>query len=108
MYPPCPAVNGANELQDRHPLPFNISHDNRLVILAYGEGSEDIGVDVMKVELPKNETVSSFIRVLDDQVRASYLLIMSVTLYSYPKARADIYVRRLEKAFCPTSSSFGR
>lgn len=52
-------------------LPFNITHDNRLVVLAYGEGTtEEIGVDVMKVELPRNETIKTFIEVLDDQVRA--------------------------------------
>jgi hypothetical protein len=39
------------------------------VVLAYGDGeTQDIGVDIMKIELPRNETIASFIEVLNDQV----------------------------------------
>jgi phosphopantetheinyl transferase len=60
--------------QDSRSFVFNISHDNSAVVLAYGDDdTTDIGVDVMKVELPKSETRASFIEVLNDQVRPTAL-----------------------------------
>jgi phosphopantetheinyl transferase len=62
-------------------FPFNISHDNTAVILACGDDyTQDIGVDVMKLELPRNETIPSFVEVLHDQVRISisYIIRRSV------------------------------
>lgn len=39
------------------------------VVLALGENNtQEIGVDIMKIELPRNESVTSFIEVLHDQV----------------------------------------
>jgi len=54
-------------------LPFNITHDNSAVMLAYGDRNppEEIGVDVMKLELPRNETISSFIQILQEQLSES-------------------------------------
>lgn len=55
------------------PIAFNISHDNNLVAMAFGPGSDDppafrIGVDVMKVELPKRSPFPQFVKAFSEQV----------------------------------------
>ncbi|KDQ09980.1 hypothetical protein BOTBODRAFT_137247 [Botryobasidium botryosum FD-172 SS1] len=54
-------------------LAFNITHDSSLVGMSYNRGdiksdAEKVGVDVMKVALPGNETISSFLEILRDQL----------------------------------------
>jgi len=65
---------GKPYLDGHEKFPFNITHDNSAVMLAYDgkdSATEDIGVDVMKLELPRNETISSFIQVLQEQLSES-------------------------------------
>ncbi|KAF7985217.1 hypothetical protein HWV62_7850 [Athelia sp. TMB] len=55
------------------PLAFNVSHDNALIAMAFGPGELDppayrLGVDVMKVELPKRESFPAFVRIFSDQL----------------------------------------
>jgi len=55
------------------PLAFNVSHDNALVAMAFGPGEHDppayrLGVDIMKVELPKRESFPTFVRIFSDQL----------------------------------------
>lgn len=55
------------------PLAFNVSHDNALVAMVAGPGEHDppaykLGVDVMKVELPKRESFPAFVRIFSDQL----------------------------------------
>jgi phosphopantetheinyl transferase len=56
-------------------ISFNISHDGSLVAMAWDEGDrneiENVGMDVMKVSLPRGESVQSFIRALAEQVGAA-------------------------------------
>jgi len=54
-------------------LSFNITHDSSLVGMSYNRGDnkadvDKVGVDVMKVALPRNETISSFLEILRDQL----------------------------------------
>jgi len=57
---------------------FNKSHDNSAVILACEDkDTEEVGVDVMKLELPRNETISSFIEVLSEQLSANERLYLT-------------------------------
>ncbi|EIN10680.1 4'-phosphopantetheinyl transferase [Punctularia strigosozonata HHB-11173 SS5] len=56
------------------PIAFNISHDNGIVAMAYGEGDRShapeyrIGIDVMKVELPRRTVLKDFIESVSDQL----------------------------------------
>jgi len=51
---------------------YNITHDNALIglVFASGDGSKlpKIGVDVMKVRVPRNETLGSFVESMSDQL----------------------------------------
>jgi len=58
------------------PIAYNISHDNNLVAMAFGPGSDDppafrIGVDVMKVALPQRQTFPQFVKVFSEQLTAT-------------------------------------
>ncbi|KAG8967431.1 copper chaperone of lysine biosynthesis protein [Tulasnella sp. 419] len=52
------------------PFAFNITHDSKFVGMAFSTHSEnnDIGIDLMRVEIPKGETVKSFADILEDQL----------------------------------------
>ena len=55
------------------PTGFNISHDNELVAMVFAPGVHgppafQIGVDVMRVRLPRGERFTSFLRAVGDTV----------------------------------------
>ena len=55
------------------PIAFNISHDNALVVMAFAPGVHGppafrLGIDVMKVHLPRGQTLLPFLETLADQV----------------------------------------
>ncbi|KAF9046040.1 4'-phosphopantetheinyl transferase [Hymenopellis radicata] len=55
------------------PLAFNVSHDNGLIAMAFGNGAHgppsfSLGVDVMKVRIPGRDTLASFIDTMEDQL----------------------------------------
>lgn len=48
---------------------YNISHDNLMVaMVAQFGGTDKIGIDIMRRSIPKDETVVSFLRVIEDNV----------------------------------------
>jgi len=56
-------------------IAFNVSHDNALVTMAFGPGTDDppafrIGVDIMKVELPQRDPFPQFVKMFSDQLTA--------------------------------------
>ena len=65
------------------PIGYNITHDNGVVAIAFAHGMElatppgtnerihPIGVDVMKLHLPRRHTLLDFVDVVSDQVRAN-------------------------------------
>jgi 4'-phosphopantetheinyl transferase len=55
-------------------IAFNVSHDNALIAMAFGPGDHEppafqVGVDVMKVEIPPREPFPQFVRIFSEQVR---------------------------------------
>jgi 4'-phosphopantetheinyl transferase len=55
------------------PIGFNITHDNALIAMAFAPGvyngpAFNVGIDVMKVRLPRQETLSSFVQTVGEQV----------------------------------------
>jgi hypothetical protein len=55
------------------PIAFNVSHDHALVAMAFGPGDHEppafqVGVDIMKVELPKREPFPQFVNIFSEQV----------------------------------------
>lgn len=55
------------------PVGFNITHDNALIAMAFAPGVHNgpafnVGIDVMKVRLPRQETLSSFLQTVGEQV----------------------------------------
>jgi len=50
-------------------LTFNISHDSDYVAMAYDEtrSVNQIGIDIMKADIPRGETVASFASVMSEQ-----------------------------------------
>lgn len=60
------------------PLGFNVSHDNELVAMAFapdehGTPAYRVGVDVMKVQLPRREPFVSFVHTVGDTVSSPWL-----------------------------------
>lgn len=59
---------------------FNVSHDSSYVAMAFQIGpdpnlrSPDIGIDIMKAELPRGETIRSFVSVISDQVALPHFI----------------------------------
>jgi len=50
-------------------LAYNITHDNGLIALAFDkEPGSSIGVDVMKIAIPRNESFDDFIESMEDQL----------------------------------------
>ena len=59
------------------PIAFNISHDNALVVMALAPGAHGppefrLGIDVMKVHLPRRQTLLPFLETTTDQVWDSW------------------------------------
>ncbi|KZT32125.1 hypothetical protein SISSUDRAFT_1055950 [Sistotremastrum suecicum HHB10207 ss-3] len=56
----------------RDKLAFNVSHDHSAVIMAFDEdlthGIPCVGVDIMKLELPRGQTLAQFTDMLEDQL----------------------------------------
>ncbi|KIK08571.1 hypothetical protein K443DRAFT_128470 [Laccaria amethystina LaAM-08-1] len=55
------------------PIGFNITHDNALIAMAFAPGvyngpAFNVGIDVMKVRLPRQETLSSFVQTVGEQL----------------------------------------
>lgn len=55
------------------PIGFNITHDNALIAMAFAPGVHNgpafnVGIDVMRVRLPSQETLSSFLQIVGEQV----------------------------------------
>jgi 4'-phosphopantetheinyl transferase len=60
----CPSIDP--------PIEYNITHDNNLVAMAF-TSSNNIGIDVMKLRIPGQESLASFVDTLGDQVRSPLL-----------------------------------
>jgi len=57
------------------PIAFNVSHDNALIAMAFGPGDQEppafqVGIDVMKVEIPPREPFPQFVRIFNEQLTA--------------------------------------
>lgn len=55
------------------PIAFNITHDNGLIAMAFGPGLQlppayGIGVDVMKLSIPRRNSFKSFVEGVSDAV----------------------------------------
>lgn len=57
------------------PIAYNITHDSGVVAMAWASGGDlvgppayKLGVDVMKVQLPKRECFANFLDAFGDQV----------------------------------------
>ncbi|KIY67364.1 hypothetical protein CYLTODRAFT_376282 [Cylindrobasidium torrendii FP15055 ss-10] len=76
------------------PLAYNISHDNGLVGIVYGPGINDapafqLGIDLMKVRIPGNDTFETFIGYMDSQLtRLEHHTLLSTPL---PQALQDFF-----------------
>jgi len=72
---------------------FNISHDSNYVAIAYEEraGVDEIGLDIMKAELPRGETVASFASVLSDQLTQRERLYLASRLGDRTAATQILY-----------------
>ena len=63
------------------PIAFNVSHDNGLVAMVHSPGLINppvytLGVDVMKVRIPGNDTLQQFIDIMAEQVRRIFLHVL--------------------------------
>lgn len=76
------------------PIGFNITHDNALVGLAFSPGIHNppafsIGIDVMKVRTPTNETFATFLASFEEQ-----LTDLEVKQVTTPGVTEDERIRR--------------
>jgi 4'-phosphopantetheinyl transferase len=61
------------------PIGYNITHDNGAVAMAYASGPElypdppayRVGIDVMRLQLPRRITYAAFVESVSDQVNRS-------------------------------------
>jgi len=54
------------------PIGFSISHDNALIAMAFAPGDHEppafqVGVDIMKVNLPQREPFPKFVEIFSEQ-----------------------------------------
>jgi len=74
MPTPLEDANFSKSTLDIDPsVAFNISHDNALVAMAFAPGVHGppgfkLGIDVMKVHLPRRQTLLPFLETMTDQV----------------------------------------
>ncbi|KAF8708181.1 4'-phosphopantetheinyl transferase superfamily, partial [Rhizoctonia solani] len=55
--------------QSSVPLTYNVTHDSDMVAIACGAG-EPVGIDVMKIALPRRTSMGEFIEFVSDQLTA--------------------------------------
>ncbi|KAJ4472266.1 4'-phosphopantetheinyl transferase superfamily [Lentinula aciculospora] len=75
------------------PIAYNLSHDNRLVVMAFADGkshppAHSIGIDVMKVHLPRGNLYRSFVDTFEEQLTPLEQELLS------PAVSADEGLRR--------------
>jgi hypothetical protein len=101
------------------PIAFNVSHDNALVAMAFGQGDHEppvfrVGVDIMKVEFPRRQPFPEFVRIFGEQVNdvesvmltpATQTLLFGNSLHPLKLAQYFPFLRT--KAFIG-SSGYGR
>jgi len=86
------------KLYVRSPFPnvhFNISHDSSYVAMTYASddtrNDADVGVDVMKAEIPPGESIASFASQLSDQLTLKERLHVALHLHDPPVATLILF-----------------
>lgn len=59
------------------PIAFNVAHDNAIVTISFSTNAHNppaysLGIDVMKVHLPRHDTFDSFIESMSEVVRGIF------------------------------------
>jgi 4'-phosphopantetheinyl transferase len=55
------------------PIAYNVAHDNALIVMVHSKGEHGppaytLGIDVMKLQVPRNTTIWTFVEQMSEQV----------------------------------------
>ncbi|KAH8830318.1 4'-phosphopantetheinyl transferase [Flagelloscypha sp. PMI_526] len=89
------------------PAPFfyNVSHDNELVAMVHGENSTSsslagsLGIDVMRLDMPKRESMDSFIETFTDQLTESETTILHAGATAQSKLEMFFWIWTFKEAY---------
>lgn len=90
------------------PVAFNVSHDNALVAMAFGDVTDGdaahapayrLGVDVMKVELPRGETLDGFVNTFAEQLAPSERAKLTASAHASTKLEDFFRVWTFKEAY---------
>ncbi|PCH41391.1 4'-phosphopantetheinyl transferase [Wolfiporia cocos MD-104 SS10] len=91
------------------PIAYNVTHDSGLIAVAYESGQDiypdppayRVGIDVMKLQLPRRETFAAFVELFSDQLTAleKHILLPSPPLAQQEALRRFYLIWTLKEAY---------
>ncbi|KAF8609515.1 4'-phosphopantetheinyl transferase [Ceratobasidium sp. AG-I] len=77
-------------IQSPAPMSYNVTHDSDMVAIACGTGNA-VGIDTMRIALPRNTTMNEFVEFVSDQLTAREKAILLPTAADEPTRLLRLY-----------------